>query len=205
LENLLVNLGNVVWIVPAVFGGFTVILLLIWMWLSFGPAPRVRAVEAPEAAPPPPPKSTTQPLPLITDDTVIDRAASSGPASITVESGLPGVTTLNLPGDNFRIGRFHNPEMDVLLPLDEKSVSRNHALFNRDPNTGMCTLQDLGSRYGTFIVNAGGGLDQLAQGQSYPLMNGAVVQFGSAVRVRFNLPGSAAPSSGSADPYTTQI
>jgi pSer/pThr/pTyr-binding forkhead associated (FHA) protein len=106
------------------------------------------------------------------------------------------------------VGRFASPE--VQLALDEKTVSRNHALVRANPQTGQYTVEDLGSSFGTFIVQ-GGSNTPVPQGQPYPLTNGTVVQFGQLVRVQFNIPGagaaySTAPQSYTdSDPYKTQF
>jgi pSer/pThr/pTyr-binding forkhead associated (FHA) protein len=128
---------------------------------------------------------------------------------MTIENGVPNTGTIPLPGNEFRVGRFASPE--VQLALDEKTVSRNHALVRGDPQTGQYSVQDLGSSFGTFIVPPNGAPTPVAQGQSYPLTNGTVVQFGQVVRVRFNLPGAGGgyPASPQSyvdnDPYKTQF
>jgi pSer/pThr/pTyr-binding forkhead associated (FHA) protein len=128
---------------------------------------------------------------------------------MTIQNGVPNTGTMPLPGSEFRVGRFASPE--VQLALDEKTVSPNHAQVSGNPQTGQYSVQDLGSSFGTFIVQADGSATPVAQGQAYPLANGTVVQFGQVVRVRFNLPGAgggypAAPQQFvDNDPYKTQF
>lgn len=50
--------------------------------------------------------------------------------------------------------------MDILIgkqgtqpfPLTESSISRKHALFHHDPQTGVMTLKDNNSTNGTWIL-----------------------------------------------------
>jgi hypothetical protein len=181
------NISSLIWIVPGVLGGLTTILLLYWLWLTVAPGPRPRPVSAPP--PPPPPAPAPKPRHVESDDTIIDRVG--GPTtlgSMVVESGLPQAVTIEFPSSEFRIGRFRDETQNILVALDEKSISRSHALLRGNPQTGEYTIQDIGSRFGTFIVSPQGVPEQLPQGESRRVYNGTVVQFGSAVRARLNLP-----------------
>lgn len=180
------DLNQLIWILPGFLGVVTGFLVLYWLWLMVAPGPRP---QQPASAPPPPPPSRPAPV-LESDDTIIDRvpAAATTMGSMTVESGLPGVTTIEFPAAEFRVGRFRDEAQNVLVALDEKSVSRSHALLRGNPQTGEYYLQDIGSRFGTFIVTPQGTVEQLHQGETRQVYNGTVVQFGSAVRVRLNLP-----------------
>ncbi len=203
MSDTIISLAPYIGFVPVILGIITAILLIIWLYLVFAPGPR--ADRAPE--PPQPQPQAVPPLPVENDDTIIDRVA--GPASITIQSGLPNPGTMPLPGTEFRIGRFESPE--VTMSLDEKTVSRNHAQVRANPQTGEYTLEDLGSSFGTFIVQHTGTTTPVPQGQVVPLTDGMVVQFGQAVRVRFNIPGAGEGHSTTPlptvdnDPYKTQF
>ncbi|MBZ0299437.1 MAG: FHA domain-containing protein [Anaerolineae bacterium] len=179
-------INQYIWIVPGILGGFTAILLIYWLWLTVAPGPRPRQ---PVSAPPPSPMKS-KPAPVLeTDDTIIDRVPGGGMTtmgSMTVQSGLPGVSTIEFPSSEFRVGRFRDDAQNVLVALDEKSVSRSHALVRGNPQTGEYYVQDIGSRFGTFVVTPQG-VEQLHQGETRRIYDGTVVQFGSAVRVRMNL------------------
>lgn len=176
-----------IWIVPGFFGIITVFLLVYWLWLVAAPGPRPRQVSAPPPAPPPP-QPAPPPAVYESDDTIIDNPApTTTQASMVIESGLPAGTVIDFPGTEFRIGRFRDEAQNVLVALDEKSVSRSHALLRGSPQTGEYYLQDIGSRFGTFIVTPQGA-EQLRQGETRRVYDGTVVQFGSAVRVRLHLP-----------------
>jgi hypothetical protein len=180
------DVTTLIWIVPGIFGGLTIILLLYWLWLTVAPGPRPRTVSAP---PPPPPAPAPRPRHVESDDTIIDRVGGPVTAgSMVIESGLPQVMTIDFPSSEFRIGRFRDETQNILVALDEKSISRSHALLRGNPQTGEYTIQDIGSRFGTFIVSPQGVPEQLQQGEARRVYNGTIVQFGSAVRARLNLP-----------------
>jgi hypothetical protein len=66
--------------------------------------------------------------------------------------------------------------MDADLVVDAPSVSKRHARLRWEPEPapGRCTLQDLGSRNGTFLNDAGTGAREV------PLRDGDIVSFGQA-------------------------
>jgi pSer/pThr/pTyr-binding forkhead associated (FHA) protein len=195
------DLNTYIWVLPSIFGVITSILVITWLYLMFAPGPRTDARPQPQPQPQP-----QQPMQRESDDTIIDQVV--GPPTLTIQNGVPNTGTMPLPSSEFRVGRFASPE--VQLALDEKTVSRNHALVRANPQTGQFSVEDLGSSFGTFIVQGGSNMP-VPQGQSYPLTNGTVVQFGQVVRVKFNIPGaggghSAAPQSyADNDPYKTQF
>lgn len=181
------DVTTLIWIVPGIFGVLTTILLLYWLWLTVAPGPRPRTVSAPP--PPPAPAPAPRPRHVESDDTIIDRVGGPVTAgSMVIESGLPQVMTIDFPSSEFRIGRFRDETQNILVALDEKSISRSHALLRGNPQTGEYTIQDIGSRFGTFIISPQGVPEQLQQGEARRVYNGTIVQFGSAVRARLNLP-----------------
>lgn len=105
-----------------------------------------------------------------------------------VLSGLPNVSEITLPGANFAIGRFYNPDFNVLVAMDERSISRRHAVFSVDEMRGHVYLTDTNSSYGTTI-RKGNDFVLLTPGQQEQIFDGDVVQFGNVVTVRFVLPG----------------
>jgi pSer/pThr/pTyr-binding forkhead associated (FHA) protein len=92
-----------------------------------------------------------------------------------------------LPSAQFTVGRFYSPENNVLVALDEKSVSRKHAVMRIAAQGREFYIQDVGSTYGTHII-AEGRFDRLQPGMEARVYNQDVVQFGSAVRVQLVLP-----------------
>ena len=92
-----------------------------------------------------------------------------------------------LPGTQFRIGRFYSPENNVLVGIDEKSVSRKHAALRVAAHGREYYIQDVGSTYGTHLI-AEGRFDRLTPGRDERVYNNDVIQFGSTVQVRLVLP-----------------
>ncbi len=106
---------------------------------------------------------------------------------IVVLNGLLNRDVISLPANQFGIGRFRNESDQVLVALDERSVSRRHAVFHAD-GVGLYSLTDTHSSYGTF-VRKGVAFEALQPGQREPIYNGDEVRFGQHVTVRFELPG----------------
>lgn len=107
---------------------------------------------------------------------------------MSVLTGLANTSDINLPSSTFAIGRFYHPESNILIALDDKSISRRHAQFNGDDLLKIYTLTDLNSTYGTAL-RRDGKFEIITPGQQVRLYNQDVVQFGSFVTVRFTLPG----------------
>src|SRR5262249_15181285 len=107
---------------------------------------------------------------------------------MVVLSGLPDLMEVNLPGTEFGIGRFYNQERKILIVLDEKSVSREHAMFQYNPQINQYFLTDKSSSYGTYIL-VSDQFQPVAPEKPQQLFNGDVIQFGNLVKVRFILSG----------------
>lgn len=105
-----------------------------------------------------------------------------------VLNGLPNVSEIELPANEFGIGRFYAPDKDIHVALDERSVSRRHAMFIANPVDAEYFLIDTHSSYGTSL-RRGERFEALTPGQEVRVYNGDVVQFGSVVTVRLALPG----------------
>ncbi len=89
------------------------------------------------------------------------------PPLLTVLAGLP-VAAYPLGIGTTVAGR--SPEMKV--PLKHPEVSRQHCRFQSDGQGG-CTVEDLGSQWGTSVNGAA-----LANGEPHPLLPGDLVQIG---------------------------
>jgi pSer/pThr/pTyr-binding forkhead associated (FHA) protein len=121
-------------------------------------------------------------------NTTSSSALISEIGKLVVLSGLPDQLESNLPGLEFGIGRFYNQERKILVVLDEKSISREHAFFQYNAQLEQYFLTDKSSSYGTYIL-ANDKFDPLTPDQPQQIFNGDVVQFGNLVKVRFILAG----------------
>lgn len=164
----------------------------------------------PVAAPAPPVVSTAPPAPVMPSASVSSApaaaaippapvsataptiatprpAASAGLGKMLVLAGVEGVSEIALPAKEFTIGRFYNPENDILIGLDERSVSRKHARFIVDDSTREYYLKDTASSFGTFLL-INGQFEQLAANVQERVYNEDVIRFGNVVTVRLILP-----------------
>jgi pSer/pThr/pTyr-binding forkhead associated (FHA) protein len=107
---------------------------------------------------------------------------------MVVLAGVEGMTEIAIPPGNFSIGRFFNQESNVLVALDERSVSRRHAAFVSNDAAAEYSIVDTNSSYGTFLL-IDNQFDQLTPGKNERVYHEDVVQFGNSVRVRLILPG----------------
>lgn len=160
------------------------------------------AVAMPSAAPSP---STAAPAPVMPDPQPLASmrppaataapsapvaapvARSGGIGKLIVLAGVEGVSEIALPAKEFSIGRFYSPENDILVGLDEKSVSRKHCRFLSDEAIREYYLKDTSSSFGTFLL-INGQFEQLAANVQERLYNEDVVRFGNIVTVRLLLP-----------------
>lgn len=105
---------------------------------------------------------------------------------MTILEGMPGTSEIRLPKNSFGLGRFYNPDEDILIALDERSISRRHAYFSADGD--FYYLTDTGSSYGTAIYMNDAYVN-LSAGQREQVYNDDVALFGNTVKVQFRLPG----------------
>jgi hypothetical protein len=198
------------WIPAALLALFGVLLLLQWLLLTVlpvrgreaGSAPRASAAPvmsapppAPAYAPPPaypPPGYSQPPAPVYAAPPqpaapAMPPQPADGIARVSIIAGLPG-QEFPLPGTMFFIGRFYAPDQNVLIALDEKSVSRRHAQLRANPATREFYLSDLGSSFGTQLITPDGATNRLQPSREERIYHGDIAQFGNSVRVRFLLP-----------------
>ncbi len=171
------------WIVIIVLLVVAILQILYVFWLS------VTLREARPARQPSGPIMPTNPSGMNTVPPNYQNPASRiGTVSkMVVVSGLPGQKEIPIPGNNFAIGRFYGPENNILVALDEKSISRRHAIFMGDEALGEFYLTDTNSSYGTALRKENK-FELLTPGQRERIYNEDVVQFGNNVTVRFLLP-----------------
>ena len=200
------------WILPVVLLIVTILLLLYLAYLNYAP---VRKESAPQSAPkqrqspvtsvdnpvvlapqppPPMPSYAPPPMPAYAPPPSMPPMHSRPPDSTELESMgkmviIAGMAPreIPLPSAQFVIGRFYSPENNVLVGIDEKSVSRKHAAFRIAAHGREYYIQDVGSTYGTHLI-AEGRFDRLTPGTEVRVYHNDVVQFGSALQVQLVLP-----------------
>jgi pSer/pThr/pTyr-binding forkhead associated (FHA) protein len=179
------DLSQLVWIIPLALAIVALLQLVYWVILSLTSGTHTqRSVRQPSS-----PIMPSNPGGM---NTSVPGYATQPPTSrtvigkVVVVSGLPA-KEIPIPGGNFGIGRFYNPEQSVQVAIDEKSISRRHAAFTSNELLREYYLTDNGSSYGTSIQR-NNQFEALKPGQPERIYNEDVVQFGNVVRVRFMLP-----------------
>jgi hypothetical protein len=197
LESWRFFLDTIHWLLPLTLGIVALIQLGYYTYLNARTNPPARRRQQPKNRLPDSPVMPTEP-----EHDVNVRYAPPGEHSLpepeapptgaemkmVILSGLPNVSEIELPGANFGIGRFYNPDKNILVALDERSVSRRHAYFHAYPERQEYYIMDTSSSYGTSL-RQGEQFEPLPPGEEKRIYNGDVVQFGSTVTVRFVLPG----------------
>jgi pSer/pThr/pTyr-binding forkhead associated (FHA) protein len=177
------------WIIPITLLIIATLQLLYLFWLS-ATLNRKRRRKQPQS-----PIMPTNPQghsrSLFDTDGVPLQEGSIG--KIVVLRGLSSMTEIPLPSNEFGVGRFYNPEGNILVALDERSVSRRHATFVGDAPTREYYLTDTNSSYGTRI-QINNQFEPLTSGKSQRIYNEDVVQFGNVIAVRFILPCQTRPA-----------
>lgn len=114
---------------------------------------------------------------------------SAAVGKFIVLSGLPEnhPKDMAFPSAEFVIGRFLSPENNVLIALDEKSISRRHAVLTCDEATREYYLRDTNSSFGTSIM-INGVFEPLTPEKQERIYNEDVIQFGNVVTVRVLIP-----------------
>jgi hypothetical protein len=193
---------TILWAPAAILGVFTLILLLMWMFVALMPVRRkapaaarpasepASAPVAMAAAPPPAPRAAPAPAP------VRQAPPPSAAPALAIIGGPEAGRQVPIPADSFGIGRYENPESNVAVGLEERSVSRSHAFIRFDPASRQYFVQDLGSTYGTFVM-VDGQPRKLVPGREERIYNQDILQFGSLVQARITLPIEMRPSAGS--------
>lgn len=178
-------LSQIIWIIPVTLAVLVFVQLIYLAIVGANSAPRQRQRRQP-ASPLMPTNPDVYPRRAAPELSVKETVLT---AKMVIMSGIPGGGEMELPGNQFVIGRFYNPSAQVLIALNERSISRRHALFRANPALREYYLSDAGSSYGTSI-RKGDRFELITPGQEERIYNGDVVQFGMTVTARFVLPGS---------------
>ncbi len=178
------------WMIPVTLLLIAVLQILYLVWLMYWPTGRKTTGQQGSPVMPTMPESdfATPPSPY---NSVPPGVSSIG--KLVILSGVSNLTEVPLPVGSFGIGRFYNEEGNILVALDERSVSRRHATFVSDESTREYYMTDTNSSYGTRI-RIGNQFEPVTPGSGERIYNEDVVQFGNVVTVRFILPCDTRPA-----------
>lgn len=179
------NIGQYLWIIPATLFVIAVLQILYLLWLNYAPTANPNPRQPNEPVMPHIPHSN-----IPAHDTIYPQnyqpQSSGSIGKMIVLSGLDQ-REIPLPAPEFQIGRFYSPENGILVAINERSISRRHALFIGDETLREYYLTDTNSSFGTYI-QIENQYEKLTPQRKTRLYNEDVVKFGNNVIVRFVLP-----------------
>jgi len=187
---------NMLWIVPITLTILALLQFLYWFFLNNSvPSEKKTTVT-----------TVTSPVMPTYPDNLVDRAHGTGggvsrepqPETTALGEVVPKMIMLNHPKGkkeiklpntpSYGMGRFYNREYNILIALDERSISRRHAVLSRDASSNQYFLTDTNSSYGTAIQR-GETFTPMTPGEEERIYHNDIVQFGRSLTVQFTLPG----------------
>jgi FHA domain len=188
---------NILWILPITLAILALIQFLYWLFLNNSvPSEKKSKVSA-----------VTSPVMPTYPDNLVDRPLGGTGGGVTREPQpettalgevVPKMIMLNHPKGrkeiklpntpSYGMGRFYNREYNILIALDERSISRRHAVLSRDTSSNQYFLTDTNSSYGTAIQR-GETFTPMTPGEEERIYHNDIVQFGRSLTVQFTLPG----------------
>lgn len=190
-------IGNLWWIIPTALLLLALIQMIYWVYLNRSvPSEQLEKVS----------RVTSPQMPTYPDN-LVDRPASdtSGvkrepqPETSALGDVIPKMIMLNHPKGrkeiklpdvpSYGMGRFYNKEYNILIALDERSISRRHAVLSRDASSNQYFLTDTNSSYGTAIQR-GETFSPMTPGEEERIYHNDIIQFGRSLTIQFTLPGS---------------
>lgn len=194
MNAIIVNLW---WIIPTALLLLALIQLIYWIFLNNSvpseQAEKVSRVTSPQM-PTYPDNIVDRPM---TDTSGVQREPQ--PETTALGDVIPKMIMLNHPKGrkeiklpdvpSYGMGRFYNKEYNILIALDERSISRRHAVLSRDASSNQYFLTDTNSSYGTAIKR-GETFSPMSPGEEERIYHNDIVQFGRSLTVQFTLPGS---------------
>lgn len=185
------------WILPIVLGVITLLLLIVWLYTSMTAGSKSEAAQAARpqqpvsqvAAPPPAPAYAPPAQPAYAPPPQPAYAAPKveGLGRVAVIGGVAPLGEYPITAPTFYIGRFVAADQQVMIGLDEKSVSRRHLMVRSTPAKEYF-VSDAGSTFGSSIISSDGTMTRMTAGKEERIYNGDIVQLGNAAQVRFILP-----------------
>lgn len=195
--NTDVIVQNLLWILPVTLLIMALIQFIYWFFLN-NSVPSEKRDKVP---------AVTSPVMPTYPDNLVDRplggtgggiarepqpettALGEVVAKMIFHNHPKGRKEIKLPDvPSYGIGRFFNREYNILIALDERSISRRHAVLSKDAGSNQYFLMDTNSSYGTSIKK-GETFVPTTPGEEERLYHKDVVQFGRSLTVEFMLPG----------------
>lgn len=195
--NTTALLQNLLWIIPVTLIILAVIQFFYWIYLN-NSIPSEKKTKAPAV--------TSPEMPTYPDNLVDSPRRGTGagvsrepqPETTALGEVIPKMIMLNHPkgrkeiklpsSPSFGLGRFYNREYNILIALDERSISRRHAVLSMDASSNQFYLTDTNSSYGTAIQR-GETFTPMTPGEEERIYHNDIVQFGRSLTVQFILPG----------------
>jgi len=187
---------NLLWILPITLAILALIQIIYWLFLN-NSVPSDKKTEV---------ATVTSPIMPTYPDNLVDRGHGTGggvsrepqPETTALGEVIPKMTMLNHPKGkkeiklpntpSYGMGRFYNREYNILIALDERSISRRHAVLSRDASSNQYFLTDTNSSYGSAIQR-GETFTPMTPGEEERIYHNDIVQFGRSLTVQFTLPG----------------
>jgi hypothetical protein len=185
-----------IWILPAALGVITLLLLIVWAYTGMTagsksePSQTARPQQpVSQASAPPPAPAYTPPQPAYQPPPQPAYSAPKveGLGRVAVIGGVAPLGEYPITAPTFYIGRFVAADQQVMIGLDEKSVSRRHLMVRSTPAKEYF-VSDAGSTFGSSIISSDGTMTRMTPGKEERIYNGDIVQLGNAAQVRFILP-----------------
>lgn len=195
--NMDAILQNALWILPVTLTIIALIQFLYWFFLNNSVPSETKQK----------PSSVTSPIMPTYPDNLVDRPLSGTgggvvrepqPETTALGDVVPKMIMINHPKGrkeiklpdvpSYGLGRFYNREYNILIALDERSISRRHAVLSKDASSNQYFLTDTNSSYGTAIKR-GENFAPMTPGEEERIYHKDTIQFGRSLTVEFLLPG----------------
>ena len=190
-------LQNLLWILPVTLLFVAILQFFYWLYLNSS-VPKEEKVKT---------SNISSPVMPTYPDNLVDGTRKSTGAGVVREPQpemtalgdvIPKMILLNHPKGHkeiklperpsYGLGRFYNKDHSILIALDERSISRYHAVLSKDAGLNQWFLKDNNSSYGTAI-KVGESFNPISPNEEERIYHNDIVQFGRTLTVQLILPG----------------
>ena len=190
-------LQNLLWILPVTLLLVAMLQFLYWLYLN-NSVPKDEKLKTSAISSPVMPTYPDNLVDGTRKGTGAGVAREAQPEMTALGDVIPKMILLNHPKGrkeiklperpSYGLGRFYNKDHSILIALDERSISRYHAVMSRDDGLNQWFLKDNNSSYGTAI-KIGEGFTPISPNEEERLFHNDIVQFGRSLTAQFILPG----------------